>query len=137
MSIAQPVVADVLSASSLIVAIIAAFLSLWAADTNAALGVEAEKDPLNRGPQRAALGLAMARITLLAIVAVLTLLVLLPRVVSVLVATSSCVTNPPKNGCAYNDVSGLFLVVTIVLTLLCWTLVRQAVELSAKSREIG
>lgn len=137
MSIAQPVVADVLSASSLIVAIVAAFLGLWAADAKAALELVPERDPSNRRPQREAVRTALNRAVPLALAAVLTLVAVLPRAVAVVIATWDCVGERLNGGCTYNDVSALFVLMTLILASLCAVLVRLVVGLFGKRRDLA
>jgi len=137
MSVAQPVVADVPSASSLIVALVAAFLGLWAADARAALELVPEKDPSNRRPQREAVRVALNRAVPLALAAVLTLFAVLPRAIGVLMTTWDCFSEQPKGGCTYNDVSALFVLMTVILTSLCAVLIRQVVGLFGKRRDLA
>lgn len=138
MTMAQPAVADVLSASSLVVAIIAAFLTLWLSETQAALNVFVERDPANRQPQRALVRQALTRVCPLALVAVSTLAILLPRAWTIVVAAWTCATaREVQSTCAYNDVFALFLVVTMVLAGLAAALAAQVLGLLAKKRELN
>lgn len=137
MNAAQPAVADVLSASSLIVAILAALLGMWTADIRTAMDLVPERDPSNRRPQRQAVRAALARTAPLATAAVLTLAVVLPRAIAVLATTWTCITAPPKQGCTYNDVSALFVLMTVILASLCFVLIRQAIGLLGKRRDLA
>lgn len=138
MTTAQPAVADVLSASSLVVAIIAAFLTLWLAETQAAQNVVVERDPANRQPQRDLVRQALTRICPLTIVAVVALLILLPRASKIVAASWTCATVPQvRTACAYNDVFALFIVVTGILAGLAGALAAQSLGLLAKRRELN
>lgn len=137
MKAAQPAVADVLSASSLVVAIIAAFLSLWLADTQAALNVSVERDPANRHPQRILVRQALMRVVPLSAVALAALAILLPRAWGIIAATWSCATVASVRAtCTYNDVFALFLIVILVLGGLVAALAGQVLGLLAKQREL-
>ena len=137
MTTAQPAVADVLSASSLVVAIIAAFLTLWLADTQAALNVSVERDPANRQPQRDLVRQTLARVFPLALIAAVALLILLPRAWTIVAAGWTCATAPRiRAACVYNDVFALFLVVTGILAGLAGALAAQVLGLLAKQREL-
>lgn len=138
MTTAQPAIADVLSASSLVVAIIAAFLTLWLADTHAAMNAFVERDPANRQPQRDLVRQALMRVRPLALIAVIALLILLPRAWTIVAAGWTCATVPTVRAkCEYNDVFALFIVVTGVLAGLAGTLAAQVLGLLAKWRELS
>lgn len=135
MSTGQPSIADVLSASSLIVAVIAAFLSLWSDEMKRALDVVPARERLDRGPQRTLVRSATMRVLPLAATAIATLAALSPRAWGVLSTTWGCVASPDGR-CAYDDVSALLLVVTAILAVLCGTLVLQGARLLSKRRRL-
>lgn len=138
MTAAQPVIADVLSASSLVVAIVAAFLTLWLPDTQGALNHPLERDSANRGPHRHLVRQALWRVAPLALIALAALMVLLPRAWTVVSATWACGTVPTLRAiCSYSDVSALFLIVTVVLAGLAGALIAQVASLLAKRRELN
>ncbi len=105
--------ADVLSGSSLVVAVIAAFFALWQADIAAALTADVPEDPLNRDPAPVQAVIAH-RLRPLFVIALVAFGILAPRAILLLTDTVGCAARMGR-GCQYADVGGLFLMTEILL----------------------
>jgi hypothetical protein len=108
--------ADVLSGSSLVVAVIAAFFTLWQADISAALTAPVPDDPLNGDP-RPVQAVIVYRLLPLVLIALVAFAILSPRAVLLLADTIVCAARVGR-GCQYDDVGGLFLMTETLLFLL-------------------
>jgi hypothetical protein len=106
-------ITDVLSGSSLVVAVIAAFFTLWQADITTALATPLPEDPMNGdpGPVQQVIVYKLRPLVLISLAA---FAVLAPRAILLLSDTAAC-TVRGGDGCQYDDVAGLFLMTEVLL----------------------
>jgi hypothetical protein len=128
---------DVLSGSSLIVAILAAFYTMWQPGIAAAKDTDIPGDAANRGPVRALVSAARWKVRPLLAIALVTFILLGKRSLSLLAQVFDCATGKAVSAqCSYNDSAALFLMIEILLFVLTAVLAAEAWSIRARLKEI-
>ena len=128
---------DVLSGSSLIVAILAAFYTIWQPGMAAAKDADVPGDAANRGQVRALVSAARRRVLPLLAIASATCIVLGKRSFSLLAKALDCATGKAAGAqCRYDDAAALFLMIEILLAALTAVLAAEAWLIRAKAKEV-
>jgi hypothetical protein len=121
--------ADALSASSLLLAILAVLFGAWNGEVVAAIRIELEDLRSNRRPQRQKIAAALFPKALPIMVgAWLTVLVFAQRTLALVGAALHCVCS----SCSYNDVEAAFVLTQAFVLVLAISVTIQAVRLIVK-----
>jgi hypothetical protein len=110
-------IADVLAGSSLVMAILAAFFTLWQPAISDAANIKVAMDRANREPAKSLVEHVLRfKLLPLLLVSSVAFSILAPRAVGVIGKTAGCAIGPssPK-ACFYDDVSALFLLTEMLL----------------------
>jgi hypothetical protein len=128
---------DVLSGSSLIVAILAAFYTMWQPGIAAAKDADIPGDPANRGPVRALVSASRWKVRPLLAIASVTCILLGKRTFCLLAQAFQCSTSGAVRGhCRYDDAAALFLMIEFLLGALTAVLAAEAWAIRDKLKEI-
>lgn len=128
---------DVLSGSSLIVAVLAAFYTIWQPGIAAAKDAVVPGDEANRSQIRALVSAARWKVRPLLAIASVTGILLGKRSFSLLAQVFDCATGKAVSAqCRYDDAAALFLMIEILLLALTALLSVDAWSIRAKAKEI-
>lgn len=131
-------IGDVLSGSSLIVAILAAFYSLWQPAIAEAKNADVPRDAGNRRPVRDRVRSARLKVLPLLAIASATWVILLPRTLNIINGASECASGAAATSvCHYYDSGALFILTEVLLLALSVVFGYESWQLRAKAHEIG
>jgi hypothetical protein len=125
---------DVLSGSSLVMAVLAAFFTMWQSDISSASNAKVAPDPANRGPAKDLVNQVLRfKLVPLFVVTLIAFGVLIPRAAGLLAHTASCTTGlVHATECNYDDVGALLLLTEALLLGLVLMLLSQLQSVWAK-----
>ena len=128
---------DVLSGSSLLVAILVAFYTIFQPGIAAAKNADVPGDAANRGPVRAVVSAARWKVRPLLAIALVTCILLGKRSYSIVGNALDCATGTAGGvQCRYNDAAALFLMIEISLVALTAVLAAEAWSLRTKAKKV-
>jgi hypothetical protein len=124
------VIGDVLSASDLLLAIVAVLFGIWHNDIHDALSLTLDRQADDRRPQRARIVAALGSKALpLALGAWATAIVFFPRTLTIIEVASACEVS---RRCAYDDVQAVLLLTQGFVVILAIYVTGQVVALILK-----
>ncbi|MDA9918444.1 hypothetical protein N9D37_00965 [Erythrobacter sp.] len=128
---------DVLSGSSLIVAILVAFYTIWQPGIAVAKNANVPNDKANRGPAQALVSAAGWKVGPLFVIALVTCSLLGKRSFTIVANAIDCATGQAVSAqCEYDDAAALFLIIEISLIVLTAVLAADAWAINAKGKEV-
>ena len=128
---------DVLSGSSLLVAILVAFYTIFQPSIAAAKNASIPGDVANRDLVRAAVSAARWKVRPLLAIALVTCILLSKRSYDIIANALDCAMGTAGGvECRYNDAAALFLMIEISLIVLTGVLAAEAWSLRAKAKNV-